>query len=147
VLNWGGFVNHSFTITAGPAKYHLKLSDAPDAIEGLRRWHELHGVIEQEYRAPALIDWVDFREIGFAGLLMEHLEGRTADLPNCPALLRDLVEWADRLHHDECLQRRLGVDGSTKTYLEYLAATYIERFTGDLESVAANGLPSFRRAC
>ena len=42
-MNWGGFVNHSFTITAGPAKYHLKLSDERDAIEGLRRWHELHG--------------------------------------------------------------------------------------------------------
>ena len=80
VLNWGGFVNHSFSIIAGAATYHLKISDDQDSVDGLRQWYELRHVLEDRFRAPAVIEWVELGEIGFAGLLMKHVEGRAPAL-------------------------------------------------------------------
>src|ERR1700727_746278 len=76
----GGFVNYSFSINDGAAQYHLKITSDLRSIQGLQRWHTIHSALEKRYRAPKLIQWIDFPEIGFAGLLFEHLNGRTANL-------------------------------------------------------------------
>ena len=62
VLNWGGFVNHSFSVNDGSAQYHLKITSDLHNIKGVQRWHTLHYVLEKRYRAPKLIQWIDFSE-------------------------------------------------------------------------------------
>lgn len=52
VLNWGGFVNASFTVKDGRQAFHLKLARYPECITALRRWHALRNVLEGSYRAP-----------------------------------------------------------------------------------------------
>ena len=141
VLNWGGFVNHSFSIDDGSAQYHLKITSDLRSINGLQRWHTLHNALEKRYRAPRLIQWIDFSEIGFAGLLFEHLNGSTANLTSSPALLEQLIELTDCLHKDGELQSRLRGSGPERRYLEHFVETWIDRFTGDLETVATSQLP------
>jgi len=141
VLNWGGFVNRSFTVSDGVRQYHLKITNDLDGIKRLKRWHAVHSVLEDGYRAPRLILWVDLSEIGFAGLLFQHVDGRTANLCADPALVSSLVELAERLHNDEDIRLQIRASGAGKVYLDHFVETYIDRFTADLEVVAASHLP------
>jgi thiamine kinase-like enzyme len=138
VLNWGGFVNRSFTISDGSRQYHLKITNEQDHVTRLRRWLQMHDRLEQRYRAPRLIRWVDFPKIGFAGILFEHVDGWQADFCANPDLLKRLVEFAFRLHADEELSSDLARSGSAKTYRDYFVETYINRFTADLDVIKAN---------
>src|SRR5262245_48333340 len=97
VMNWGGFVNHSFHVSDGPARFHLKLGDDPDRF---RVWRDTHRILESRYRAPALVRWLEFPEIGYAGFLQQHVDGATASFRNDPALVTQLIQTADRLHND-----------------------------------------------
>src|SRR5262245_9476236 len=78
VLNWGGFVNQSFSVSDGTVRYHLKITDDPDSTRKLQAWHNIQHLLEQRYRAPEIISWIDFPEIGFAGLLQRHVNGHNA---------------------------------------------------------------------
>src|SRR5262245_41382035 len=71
-FNWGGFVNHSFSVTDGSVRYHLKITDESDRITRFQTLLDLHEVLEDRYRTPKLIDWVDLPEVGFAGFLQQH---------------------------------------------------------------------------
>src|SRR2546423_15453443 len=86
VLNWGGFVNHSFSLVDGSSRYHLKITNDAGNLIGLQRWRNIHHILEHRYRTPRLLDWMDFPEIGFAGLLLEHIENHTADFRANPDL-------------------------------------------------------------
>ena len=37
ILNWDGFVNHSFKVSVGGLTFHVKLADDPDIISGYCR--------------------------------------------------------------------------------------------------------------
>src|SRR5215831_2087983 len=73
ILNWGGFVNHSFFVRDAHRRYHLKLTPSPDSAR-LRQWYELGAILSARYRAPAVLRWIEFPEIALAGLLLEHLD-------------------------------------------------------------------------
>src|SRR5689334_8961397 len=135
LLNWGGFVNQCFTISDGSHRYHLKLTNKKHRVMRLRRWLQLHLHLEQRYRAPRLIDWIDLSEIGFEGLLFEHVDGRPADFYQEPNLLKEVIEFAHSLHRDGPLGAALGASDSAKTYLDYFIETYIDRFSADLETI------------
>jgi thiamine kinase-like enzyme len=135
VLNWGGFVNHSFSVDDGAAHYHLKITHHTDSIRRLQNWLELHDVLEERYRAPELIRWIEFPEIRFAGLLFQHVEGKITTFVGNPMLVHQLIELAGRLHEDESLQCHLNTREPAKTYLDHFVETYIERFTADLEAI------------
>jgi hypothetical protein len=136
VLNWGGFVNHSFTISDGSKRYHLKITNEEERIPRLLRWREMHEILEQQYRAPRLVDWIDLPEIGFAGLLFEHVEGRSADLCRSQHLLTEIINVANSLHHDEVVRSRLEYTAGTRTYFDHFVETYIDRFNSDLEIIS-----------
>jgi len=138
VLNWGGFVNHSFTINVGSRQYHLKITNKVDCVIRLRRWLEMHDVLEQRYRAPKLIDWIDFPQLGFSGLLFEHIGGSAADFCGNSDLLKAVITLAQSLHVDVELRSHLTTPNSFKTYLDYFVETYIDRFTTDLEVIEAD---------
>lgn len=141
ILNWGGFVNASFTITDGQQAYHLKLADEEDVLDGLARWRELRGLLEARYHAPPMIDWIRLRGTGFAGPLFNHIEGRPADLASQPALLLAVLDTLARLHNDSELSSALAENG-VSTCAEFFLDTYIDRFDEDLLIVAPN-LPPF----
>lgn len=135
VLNWGGFVNHSFSVDDGVSHYHLKITHHTDSITRLQRWLEVHDVLEERYRASELIRWIELPEIRFAGLLFQHVEGKTTTFRGNPRLVSQLIELAGRLHEDEYLQSHLHTRESAKTYLDHFVETYIERFRADLEGI------------
>jgi len=153
VLNWGGFVNHSYTVTDGAGRYHLKLTNdrgiLPDAaryracasLAGLQTWRSLHRILERRYRTPAMIDWLDLSEIGFSGLMLRHVEGGTADLPSKPDIIPPLIEMATRLHQDDEIRRYFAVTSPPRTRFDHFVATYMARFTGDMECIAADPPP------
>jgi hypothetical protein len=141
ILNWGGFVNHSFSVSDGTVQYHLKLTNDLDSIARLQRWRAVHDLLERRYRAPELIQWIDLSEIGFAGLLFQHLECRTAEFNANPAMVEQLIALADCLHKYEDIRFHIQRSGSGKTYLDHFDDTYIDRFTADLEIIAAGQLP------
>jgi thiamine kinase-like enzyme len=134
VMNWGGFVNHSFHVSDGPAQFHLKLTGDSDR---LRAWRDCHRILESRYHAPILIRWMEFPEIGYAGLLQQHVAGATASLQDDPALLTQLTQTADHLHRDAELREYLAAVGIPRTRLDYFVETYIDRFTSDLEIIDA----------
>ncbi len=141
VLNWGGFVNHSFYFTDGSVQYHLKLTNEPENMRRLQAWRSIHHMLERRYRAPELIDWIDFTEIGFGGLVLRHIDGRTADFCANPRLAQQLVKTADCLHHDAEIRSYFLASKSPKTYFDYFINVYIDRFTSDLTSIAADRPP------
>ena len=142
VFNWGGFVNHSFSVDDGSVKYHLKITDDTESARKLQLWHRIQHVLERGYRAPEVMDWLDFPEIGFAGLLQRHIDGRTAAFRDDPVLVEQLIELVSRLHKDAEIRSHLNTPGSQKTYLDHFVETYIDRFNADLEEIAT-AQPSF----
>ncbi len=141
ILNWGGFVNASFTVTDGEKKYHLKLADEEYVLDGLKRWRALHGLLEERYHAPLMLDWIRLRGTGFRGPLFQYVPGRPADLAAQADLLREVLELLARLHGDEELAGALAEDG-IPTCAEYFLDLYIERFDEDL-LIVAQDLPPF----
>jgi hypothetical protein len=76
VLNWGGFVSHSYRVGDGRRSVHVKLATATDR-RGMRRWLAVHNRLEGDYHAPPVLGWVDLIGAPFGGLVFEHLEGET----------------------------------------------------------------------
>ena len=93
-------MNHSFYVSDGSVRYHMKLTDDPDSIVKLRKWHGIHHLLEGRYRAPEIILWMDFSDIGFQGLLQEHIGGQTADFCRNAVLVTQLIELLGHLHSD-----------------------------------------------
>jgi aminoglycoside phosphotransferase (APT) family kinase protein len=142
VFNWGGFVNHSFSVDDGTVKYNLKITDDIESAGKLQRWHKIQHVLHRGYRAPEVMGWLDFPEIGFAGLLQRQVDGRTANFRDDRVLVEHLIEMVRRLHTDAEIQSHLKTSGSEKTCLDHFVETYIDRFNADMEAIAA-AQPSF----
>jgi aminoglycoside phosphotransferase (APT) family kinase protein len=140
VLNWGGFVNHSFSVEDGTRQYHLKITDDLESIGKLHGWYKIHDPLERRYRAPEVIDWIEFPEIGFAGLLQQHVSGRTANFRDNPLLIEQLIALVNCLHKDADIRSRFNTSGSGKAYLDHFVETYIDRFTTDLQAIASGQL-------
>ncbi|MEI9814426.1 MAG: hypothetical protein WDO18_18085 [Acidobacteriota bacterium] len=62
VLNWGGFVNHSFTVADRSTQFHLKITKDKDRIPNLERWYTLRQLLETRFRSPKILQWVSFRK-------------------------------------------------------------------------------------
>jgi len=142
VFNWGGFVNHSFSVDDGSVKYHLKITNDAESARKLQLWHKIQHVLERGYRAPEVMGWLDFSEIGFAGLLQRHIDGRTANFRADPVLVGELIELARRLHRDDEIRSHLKTHASEKTCLDHFVDTYIDRFNADMDEIAT-AQPSF----
>ncbi|MBE0698273.1 MAG: aminoglycoside phosphotransferase family protein [Anaerolineaceae bacterium] len=143
ILNWGGFVNTSFTITDGETSYHLKLADDEGSRSGLENWRGLHELLSQEYHAPRMLDWIEISGTGFAGPLFENIRGEPFNLIEQPNLRRGILDLLLRLHGDSNLAALLAdADGRKPNCSEYFIGVYIERFDEDLCIVAEN-LPPF----
>jgi aminoglycoside phosphotransferase (APT) family kinase protein len=138
VFNWGGFVNQSFTVSDESAQYHLKITNDLDGISKLKRWLKFHDILESRYRTPKLVAWLDFHQIGFAGLLMQHVEGKAAKLSENPNLTQQLIRFTRQLHRDAEIKAQLAISGIGKTYRDHFVETYIDRFTADLAAIAQN---------
>lgn len=142
LFNWGGFVAASFHLTDGAKAYHLKLADDPEQQQQLAQWRELGSLLASRYHAPAVLEWVEIDNSGWAGLLLEHIPGEPADLPTQPHLLSEVLGLLRRLHADAELAGWL-LDGEQPAACwEYFLSVYIDRFDEDLRVVAAD-LPPF----
>ena len=145
VLNWGGFVNRSFRVTDGRRSVHLKLAVEGEPREQLRRWFALRDLLAARYRAPRVIDWIDVPGTDAAGLLFEHIEGRTpAGLS--PDLERQVLPIVAALHADGDLAERIAPSGDPGTCADTFLGTFHERFTEDLAHVEAWGVPFIDRS-
>lgn len=134
-MNWGGFVNHSFHVSDGSVEYHLKLTDELDSIGKLRKWHGIRHLLEGRYRSPELILWMDFSDIGFQGLLQEHVRGQQADFCGNPVLVAHLIELLGHLHRDAEVRLHLTAPGLEKSFFDYFVETYVNRFTADMQEI------------
>ncbi len=143
ILNWGGFVNASFSLTDGLVTYHLKLADEPDAQERLARWMHFSPLLAENYRAPRVIEWVKIPRTPFAGLLCESVPGSPADLAAQPRVREGVLKLLARLHADAALSAALTeIDGAPLYCSEYFLSIYIDRFDEDLLIIAGD-LPPF----
>jgi hypothetical protein len=139
VLNWGGFVNHSFRVSDGHKGYHVKLSTDEEGQQALRRWRLLGSALEP-YRAPSIVDWVD---LGVAeGLVFSLLPGRVPALSDAvvDAILQPLAGlWADR---DLAL---VLASGAATTAGDAFQASFDRRFREDLAGIRAAPPPFVSR--
>lgn len=143
ILNWGGFVNASFTITDGRTSYHLKLADDDWSQSCLQKWHNLKDLLHQRYRAPRMLEWVEIPGTGFIGPLFEQIHGSPADLENQTDILQGVLDLLARLHSDQELVDLLRENGEVaSTCANFFFDVYIERFDEDLHCVAGD-LPPF----
>lgn len=134
VLNEGGFVNHSFRISDGRTRLHLKLATSEDAIAALRRWSVLRELLER-HRAPRIIDWIELD--GAAGLLFPALSGSAP--PGSAEVLREVAGALEHLWADGELAGALQADSvnAADTYLQ----VYHDRFHEDLAFIGENRPP------
>jgi thiamine kinase-like enzyme len=144
VLNRGGFVNHSYTITDGACAYHLKLAEDEWCQSALRRWHALRDILESRYRAPKIVGWVDLPETDCCGALFEQIDGRVPDLAADRSLLQQVLSLVRTLHADSELAERVrGFEEAwPRTFFAHYRETYIERFEEDLEIISGE-IPPF----
>jgi thiamine kinase-like enzyme len=84
------------------------------------------------------LEWIDAPEIDFAGILFEHVDGRTAHFSENPDLVNNIAELLDCLHKDPDICAYLRVPESVKTYFDFFVETYIKRFTSDLRIIEAD---------
>lgn len=141
LLNYGGFVNRSFRVTAGEHTYHVKLTADAHSLRGLRRWRTLAGRLTERYRAPAMRGWIEAPDVPVAGPVFEWIEGEP------PAALtagvrRDVVDALLALHGDETLRAALTSLGElTVSCARAYANTYHERFVEDMKLVRGDPAP------
>lgn len=141
ILNWGGFVNASFTITDGETFYHLKLADDDWSQSGLARWRDLAGLLSTRYHAPRIIEWVEIPGTPFVGPLFEYIAGAPLDLAAQPKIRQEVLDLLARLHSDTELAQLLAEDEGLDCG-EYFIELYIDRFDEDLRGIARD-LPPF----
>ena len=142
VLNWGGFVNHSFRATDGHATRHVKLATEPEMRAGLQRWRAVHDLLEQRYHAPRMLGWIDVPEAGAAGPVFEWVEGTVPD-PLSRERLAQILPVVRRLHDDPELAARLAADekDAPRRCADVYLQTYNDRFLADLAFIAEHRPP------
>lgn len=140
VLNPGGFVNHSFRVTDGRARLHLKLAGGADERAKLRRWLEVADLLEARYHAPRVLRWIEIPATPFAGLLFEHVDGQAPERLT-PGLRARVVPLFAALHADRELAARIASPEAPATCADVYHGTYHERFTEDLAHVAKTPPP------
>jgi hypothetical protein len=131
ILNWGGFVNHSFRVADGARQFHVKLSDFDEGRAALARWRRLSPLLER-YHAPPVLDWIELADA--AGILTRFVGGKPPGLS--PNVLDVALPVLQQLHRDDDLRAALGATGPI-TARQVFFETYHDRFTEDLRSVAA----------
>lgn len=142
VLNWGGFVNASFTATDGRKRLHIKVSQSPESDENLRRWCKVRCSLEQNYHAPEILLNMQLHETGREVVVFEHIDGEPPTALTT-TLSSKILPVLQRLHNDAELADKL--DGgvcSERSYADCYKETFHERFTEDL-AIIQNNLPPF----
>lgn len=133
VVNLGGFVRISLSISDARARYHLKLAGDEEGHAALRRWHDLGDLLATRYRAPRVCGWLEVVDTPYAGLLLEHVEGQQAKLSQTPGLARALGELLGRLHADRQLAARL--PGPATSCCDAFLADYFDRLSEELRVI------------
>jgi hypothetical protein len=145
ILNWGGFVNTSFFVSDGAARFHLKLT-GPDLQPNLRRWMAVHELLSQRYHAPEIVDWIDLANTGLQGILSLAVPGRAADWPQQPDVLVQVLDGLAQLHADHELAERLaeftGEKAGERSCADAFCEVYVRRFVEDLDGIESV-LPPF----
>ncbi len=142
ILNWGGFVNASFSISDKEKAYHLKLTDDVEMQERLLAWQELGDLLTRRHHAPRILEWVEIPRTRYSGLLMERIYGREPDYEEEPQVLRGVLDIVSRLHADAQVRAALMPDDGPPSCTEYFINVYIDRFDSDLLEIVPN-LPPF----
>jgi len=141
VPNWGGFVNRSFEVRAGAARFFLKLTSDADVRAGLGRWHDRRERLETLYGAPRALAWVHVEGTPFAGLLLEWVEGTTPKMLT-PGLVGRVGPLLDRLHADGTLREGLAeVFDASRSCAERYRESFHDRFVEDLKGIASDPPP------
>lgn len=135
VLNWGGFVNSSFTVSDGRCRFHLKLAGETQHIQRLQRWNELRRPLEERYHAPRLLEWIEIPGTSYAGLFFEQVLGRMLGEDDLVTYLPALLDNLNRLSADQELAERLEGPDKSVSLADFYVETYIHRFEGDLDSI------------
>jgi aminoglycoside phosphotransferase (APT) family kinase protein len=130
ILNWGGFVNHSFRVSDGPQHFHVKLSNSEDGRAALARWQRLSPLLER-YHAPPVLDWIELADA--AGILTRFVDGTPPQLS--ATVLAAVLPVLQQLHRDDDLRTALDASGPI-TARQVFFQTYHERFTEDLQTIA-----------
>jgi len=136
VLNYGGFVNRSFRVSAGEDTFHVKLTADPHSRRGLETWRALAEPLADSYHAPAMRGWMEIPGVlPFAGPVFEWVAG---DRPAAvDGRVRDtLIEALQRLHADRELRAALSARGDQPaSCARAYADTYHDRFVEDMQLV------------
>lgn len=136
VLNWGGFVNHSYRIRDARRAYHLKLSSSAEDQAALRRWMTLSPLLER-YHAPPILQWIDLGAA--AGPLFPSLAGEPPTLTE--TVVAEVIAVLRDLNGDRRLADALRASHTANAHVAY-QTTFHHRFVADLQHIRASR-PSF----
>ena len=142
VLNWGGFVNASFTASDGGRKLHIKVSQSDDSDKCFRRWYQLHRSLEQNYHAPKILLHMIIPETEHEAIVFEHIDG---EIPKSLSmeLAKEVLPVLQSLHSDADMAHTLFPEGFEEpSFADCYKNTLHERFIEDLALIKEN-LPPF----
>jgi hypothetical protein len=135
VLNPGGFVKPSFRITDGRKSLHLKHAGDSADLQALRRWQDLHTLLEQRYQAPPLVGWVALLGTDLEDPQCLWIDGKT------PELAEKVLSIVQCLHQDcDFAQHVSGGEPSGPCSRAYRDENK-DRFTEDLKIICPAGEP------
>lgn len=141
ILNWGGFVNASFTATDDCHTLHVKVATEPEMVACLRQWLTVHEQLTAAYHAPRLLDSFVLPEEEGMAVVFAHIAGSS------PTLLDDelkgsLCQVLQRLHGDRILAAALGKTAPAgRTCADAYLDLFHQRFIDDLAIIDANPPP------
>ena len=137
ILNWGGFVNHSFKVSVGELTFHVKLADDPDTLRGLERWRRLSGTLSGRFAAPVMRGWIEVPGTSLSGPVFDWIDGAS---PEClsQAVRFAATDLVAELHSDHELARQLaGMGDAVVSCATAYQSTFHERFVEDLQGIRA----------
>lgn len=144
VLNWGGFVNHSFRITDGRTKLHVKLANEADILQSLRRWQRLRAILEARYHAPKLLGGIVLDRVGLEGAVFQWIAGNSPPQLT-PGLSEKILPILHALHSDLELAGRLKPDFQAQPCSQTFLRTFARRAAEDLDFIEKSPPPFVSR--
>lgn len=125
LLNPDDFAHRYFLVTDGDSTLRLKLAKGDEQKTRLRQWQEVQPILEEHYRAPRLLGWVELPGTDYAGLLFKNIEGVRPDFRKPSILLEEVMYVMDNLHNDEELAERLAGAQDRKCLADSFVDTWV----------------------
>ena len=129
------FAPITFLISDSLSAAYLILAKDADQKKQLLKWKKCHPILEECYRAPRILQWIDLNKTDYSGLLLQNIDGIHPDFRKPSLLLEEVIYVMDNLHNDEELAEKLSGMEERRCLADSFIETWVEPFQSRLHVI------------